>query len=93
MERKFEIVKALIEVIGVSGQSKYSDALGGEPIVVMNTNHGHAGLVINFFCLLRSLDIPMPRHVIFTTDPRLRDSLTALGLTSFYHPGLGKYVQ
>eukprot|EP00037_Helgoeca_nana_P005183 m.49825 g.49825 ORF g.49825 m.49825 type:complete len:620 (+) comp16205_c1_seq1:255-2114(+) len=91
LSRKHEVVQALIKLIGVSGQSKYSDSLGGEPIVVMNTNHGHAGLVINFFCLLKSQGIPAPRHVIFTTDPALRDRFTVLGLTSFYHEGLGKY--
>ena len=47
-------------------------------------------MVINFFCHLRRVGVRPPRHVIFTTEESLRDRFTALGLTAFYHEGLGE---
>jgi hypothetical protein len=57
----------------------------------MCANHGHIALLLNFFCSLRAAKIPTPKHFIVTTDPDTASLLTSMGLTAFYHVGLGEF--
>jgi hypothetical protein len=58
---------------------------------VMCANHGHFALMLNFFCSLRAAGIETPKHFIVTTSVETEQMLTGMGLTAFYHKGLGEF--
>lgn len=62
-----------------------------KPLVVMATNYGHCSMVINWFCGLRKHKIAIPDHVVFAATKSLAELLTKLGITSYWHEGLGDF--
>eukprot|EP00037_Helgoeca_nana_P037370 m.15793 g.15793 ORF g.15793 m.15793 type:complete len:582 (-) comp8782_c0_seq1:49-1794(-) len=88
LTNKDSIVAAAKGLIGVGRK----DAAGGsEPLLVMCANHGHFALMLNFFCSLRAAGIETPKHFIVTTSVETEQMLTGMGLTAFYHKGLGEF--
>mmetsp|Transcript_35408 Transcript_35408/g.92650 ORF Transcript_35408/g.92650 Transcript_35408/m.92650 type:complete len:567 (+) Transcript_35408:231-1931(+) len=89
LTNKADVIKAAKALIGVG--AKVPGTNNSEPLLVMCANHGHWPLLLNFFCSLRAANLPTPRHFIVATSTETAQMLTALGLTAFYHPGLGEF--
>lgn len=88
LTNKDDIIEAAKKVIGVGTTDKDGRH---EPLLVMCANHGHFALMLNFFCSLQAANIKLPKHFIVTTSDETANLLTGIGLTAFYHKGLGKF--
>ena len=82
---KKEAIKNAEKLIGRGDTDKSSP----EPILVMTTNQGHVGLLLNFFCSLRAAGLPTPKHFVVTPTKEMRDMLDAAGITAFWHAAVG----
>eukprot|EP00038_Savillea_parva_P026726 m.55874 g.55874 ORF g.55874 m.55874 type:complete len:579 (-) comp7638_c0_seq2:2227-3963(-) len=89
MQNKKAVIDAARALIGVGTEAK--DGSNAKPLLVMCANHGHFPLLLNFFCSLRAAKIPFPQHFIVTTSAKTAADLTNMGLTAFYHEGLGTF--
>jgi hypothetical protein len=68
------------------------DKVAPETLLVMTANAGHMGLLLNFFCSLKAAGIATPKHFVVAPTAALRDTLTAAGITAFFHEGLGAFT-
>lgn len=66
------------------------------PILVLGVNAGVLDLVLNFLCSARRLALrtgqnPISSLIVFAGDEEVLAAMDALGVESFYHPGLGEF--
>jgi hypothetical protein len=49
----------------------------------MVANAGHLPLLYNWACSLKKYGIPIPKHIVFTTDPEVAQHIRDIGLVAF----------